>query len=161
MDCFKVVEQVQDNMYSFRTITKVLCSKSENLFPEYEYYLPKNLNEFPQILKYEMDKVTRPNFGFIFGFLTLKHTERFIQCDWQGAKKFVILQGIGMPASRKAPIYFGSCNESTNLMLYGWKNTHMEASFHILPAGTIFLRSFRPKTIIRTYTKVGESWLSA
>ena len=95
------------------------------------------------VLLYSIGKVTRPHFGFIFCFDTLKNASAF-------HKKYGghILECVGVPASEKLPMCFIDCGTTEYKMNKCWKDATFTISdfkeHNKLPAGTVMMRTLRP-----------------
>lgn len=101
-------------------------------------------------LGYEIEKVTRPKFGFIFGFRSLETAEVFMETMKSTIFSTAILEGVYTPASKNSRIHIISPLFEYQ-MADAWLNNGTgflikDTTEHIMPvpAGTVFMRTFRP-----------------
>jgi hypothetical protein len=122
MKVYKVVKVIDGSFYSART------------------WMCRDHISSKTVLRYEIGKVTRPHFGFMFCFITITHAELFR--DSYGG---LILECVGVPASKKSLICFTDCRDSEKTMRECWKVAYYRISdITYIPRGTILMRTVRP-----------------
>jgi len=143
MIVYKGVAVYKDKLYSCKTFNSTSKGLLEQNLP-----LPGN------VLEYEIDKETKPQFGCIFAFETLDAALYFRRLFCIGGEKvpdveYAIIQGVGKESKRQ---YYSivSCIMNSILMKKFWKGTRKRKNELSLPDRTVFLKSFKFKSFMVT-----------
>ena len=102
----------------------------------------KNLTS-PAVLTYEIGKVTRPAFGYIFCFKNKDDAIRF-SISFPEDGKTVVLAGIGVPVNKTIKPRTVHISSPVETMISMWENLNDPNICRIAPNGTVLMRTFRP-----------------
>lgn len=97
----------------------------------------------PAVLTYEIGKVTRPNFGFIFCFWSEKLAEEFAR-KYTNEIVVKVLVGVGVPARKSIVPRTIHIAHDIDDMIDLWKGTGYYNVAGPAPNGTVLMRTFRP-----------------
>lgn len=100
----------------------------------------------PAVLEYEIGKVTRPNFGFIYCFRSESDAVSFA---WHYANEcqIRILVGVGIPVKKSVAPQIIRISSPLSIMTMFWEGEYalpMGYTAATAPEGTVLMRTFRP-----------------
>ena len=102
----------------------------------------------PAVLIYEIGKVTRPAFGYIFCFKNKDDAIRF-SISFPEDGKTVVLAGIGVPVNKTIKPRTVHISSPVETMISMWEGREEPFLEGHAPDGTVLMRTFRPLEIVQ------------